>query len=99
NHLELAADSVLDRDDRSRLEDESWKHRTKFVDRQRIVTIDQHVTTPLADAHHEEFDLEVGGRLPLTEYFEDSLLGVLVLHGRTLRALEPADHILHLHPL
>jgi hypothetical protein len=51
--------------------------------------------TPLADSNHEEFDLEIGGCLPLTEYLKDSLLGILVLDGRTLRAFEPADHVLH----
>jgi hypothetical protein len=35
------------------------------------------------------------GRLPLTEYLKDSLLGILVLDGRTLRALKPSDHIFH----
>jgi hypothetical protein len=86
NYLEFAADSVLDRNDGSRLEYESRKHRTKFVNRQRIVTVYQHVTTPLTDSNHEEFNLEIGGRLPLTEYLKDSLLGILVLDGRTLRA-------------
>ena len=31
------------------------------------------------------------------EYLKDSLLGILVLYGRTLRAFEPADHVLHWH--
>jgi hypothetical protein len=37
--------------------------------------------TPLTHSYHEEFDLEIGGRLPLTEYLKDSLLGILVLDG------------------
>src|SRR4051812_10657666 len=57
------------------------------------------MSTPLSDSYHEEVDLEIGGRLPLPEHFEDSLLGTLVLQGRTLRALEPADHVLHWYPL
>src|SRR6185369_4957082 len=80
NYFEFATDSVLDRDDGSRLEYESRKHRTKFVNRQRIVTVYQHVTTPLTDSHHEEFDLEIGGRLPLTEDLKDPLLDILVLY-------------------
>src|SRR5437773_2842960 len=54
--------------------------------------------TPLAHSHYEELDLEVGWRLPLTKHIKDSLLGILVLHRRTLRAFEPADHVLHRHP-
>src|SRR5438874_10122280 len=53
--------------------------------------------TPLADSYHEEVDLEISGCLPLTEHLEDSLLGILVLHGRALRAFGPADHVLHWH--
>src|SRR5439155_7440384 len=59
----------------------SRKHRTELVNGHRIVAFHQHVPAPLADSDHEEFDLEIGGRLPLTEYLEDSLLGILVLHG------------------
>jgi hypothetical protein len=54
--------------------------------------------TPLANSYYKEFDLEIGGRLPSTEYLKDSLLGVLVFHGRALRAFKPADHVLHRHP-
>src|SRR5438477_11954821 len=95
NYLELAADSFLDGNDGSRLEYESRKHRTKLVNGHWIVALYQHMPTPFADSYHEEFDLEIGGRLPLTEHIEDSLLGILVLHGRALRSFEPADHILH----
>ena len=97
NYLEFAADGLLDRNDGSRLEYESRKHRTKLVNRHRIVALYQHMPTPLADSYHEEFDLEIRGRLPLTEYLKDSLLCILVLDGRTLRAFEPADHVLHRH--
>jgi hypothetical protein len=33
----------------------------------RIVAIHQHMPTPLAHAHNEQLDLEIGGRLPLKE--------------------------------
>jgi hypothetical protein len=52
--------------------------------------------TPLAHTDYEELDLEIGWRRPLTKHFKDSLLDILVLHGRTLRALEPADYVFHL---
>src|ERR1700682_4064376 len=98
NYLEFAADSFLDRNDGMHLEYESRKHRTEFVNGHRIITFHQHMPTPLPDSYYEEFDLEIGGRLPLTEYLKDSLLGILVLHGRPLRTFEPADHVLHRHP-
>src|SRR5207249_6730453 len=97
-YLEFTAHRFLDRNDRMHLEYESRKHRTEFENSHRIVTFHQHMPTPLADSYYEEFDHEIGGRLPLTEYLKDSLLGILVLHGRTLRAFEPADHVLHRHP-
>src|SRR5205085_1941586 len=36
--------------------------------------------------------------LPLAEDLENPLLGILVLRGRTLGPLEPADHVLHGRP-
>src|SRR6266487_1728047 len=98
NYLEFAADGFLDRNDGMHLEYESGKHRTEFVNGHRIVTFHQHMPTPLAHSYYEEFNLEIGGRLPLTEHLKDSLLGILVLHGRALRAFEPADHVLHRYP-
>src|SRR5437870_13576751 len=98
NYLEFAADGFLDRNDGSRFEYESRKHRTKLVNGHRIVALYEHMPTPLADSYHEDLDLEIGGCLPLTEYLKDSLLGILVLYGRTLRAFEPADHVFHWHP-
>src|SRR5947207_1154173 len=41
-----------------------------------------------------KLNLEVGWRLPLTKHIKDSLLGIFVLHRRTLRTFEPADHVL-----
>jgi hypothetical protein len=60
------------------LEDEGGEHRAEFVDGRQIVAIDEHVATPFADTDDEEFDLEIRGRLPLAEDFEDSLLGIFV---------------------
>jgi hypothetical protein len=39
---------------------------------------------------HYFSESDFGGKL------EDSLLGILILHRRTLRAFEPADYVLHL---
>jgi hypothetical protein len=52
--------------------------------------------TPLAHTYDEKLDLEIGWRLPPAKHLEDSLLGILILHRRTLRAFEPADYVLHL---
>src|SRR5512132_2850935 len=98
NYFEFAADGFLDRNDGMHLEYESRKHRTEFVNGHRIITFHQHMPTPLADSYYEEFNFEIGGRLPLTEHLKYPLLGVLVLHWRTLRAFEPANHVLHWHP-
>jgi len=98
NYLELAADGFLDRNDGMYFEDEGGKHRTKFVNRHRIVTFHQHVPTPLTHSNYEEINLKIGGRRPLTEHLKDPFLGILVLHGRTLGPFEPANHILHRHP-
>jgi hypothetical protein len=53
------------------------------------------VPAPLTHAHDKHFDLEVLGRFPLTGHLKDPLLRILVLGGRTLSALESADHVLH----
>src|SRR5690349_22047385 len=56
------------------------------------------MATPLAHANYEKLDLEISWRLPLAKHLKDSLLGILILHRRTLRALEPADDVLHVFP-
>ncbi len=94
--LKFAPDCILDRDYRVHLEYECRQHRAKLMNRHRIVAFHQHVPAPLADSYYEKFDLEIGGRLPLTEYLEDSLLGILVFSGRALRAFKPANHVFHL---
>src|SRR5450755_2930898 len=52
--------------------------------------------TPVAHTYYEKLDLEIGRRLPLTKHLENSLLGILVLRWRTLRAFVPADHVFHI---
>jgi len=96
--FEFAADGFLDWDDGPHLEDESGERRTEFVNGHEIVTFHQHMAAPLANSNDEKVDLETGGRFPLAEYLKDSFLGILLLHGRTLRAFEPANHVFHWHP-
>src|SRR5437660_6699101 len=98
HYFEFGADRVLDGNYGACLHFKCREHRAKLVNRQRIIAVHQHMPTPLAHSHYEELDLEVGWRLPLTKHIKDSLLGILVLHRRTLRAFEPADHVLHRHP-
>jgi hypothetical protein len=59
-----------------------------------IVAVHQHMPTPFAHSHYEQLDLEICGRLPFSEYFKYSLLGILVFCRRTLWAFEPTDHVL-----
>src|SRR6266852_424436 len=94
--FEFDPDCVLDGNYGARLEFKCRERRAKLVNRQRIVAVHQHMPTPLAHTHYEQLDLEIGWRLPLTKHIKDSLLGILVLRRRTLRAFEPADHVLHL---
>jgi hypothetical protein len=75
------------------LEYKSREHGTKLVNREWVVAFHQHMPTPLAHPNYEKFDLEIGRRLPLAKHLEDSLLGVLILDRRTLRAFEPAGVI------
>src|SRR5229473_6722231 len=96
--FEFDPDCVLDGDYGARLKFKCRERRAKLVNRQRIVAVHQHMPTPLAHTHYEQLDLEIGWRLPLTKHMKDSLLGILVLRSRTLRAFEPADHVLHRHP-
>jgi hypothetical protein len=42
--------------------------------------------TPLAHANYEKLDLEISWRLPLAKHFKYSLLSILILYRRTLRA-------------
>src|ERR1700674_2051475 len=98
NRFEFDPDSVLDGNHGSCLEFKSRPGRAYLVNGRRLVAVHQHMPTPLAHSHDEPLDLEIGGRLPLSENLQYPLLGILVLHGRTLRAFEPADHVLHRHP-
>src|SRR5438067_824002 len=96
HYLEFAPDCVLHADHGMHLKHKCREHGAKLVNGYRIVAFHQHVPTPLAHTHHEKFNLEIGRRLPLAEDLEDSLLGILVLYRRTLRAFEPADDVLHI---
>src|SRR5205823_10001875 len=78
-------DGVFDGDHGSCLEFKSRPGRADLVNCDWIVAIDQHMPAPLAHAHHEQLDLEIGRRLPLSEYLQYPLLGILVLRRRSLR--------------
>src|SRR5271170_538173 len=88
-------DSVLDGNHGPRLEYEGRPGGAGLVNGRRIVSVHQHIPTPIAHSYHEQLDLEIGGRLPLGENLEDALLGILVLHGRTLGTFGPGDHVFH----
>src|SRR5690349_16954639 len=75
--LELASHGFFHRNDGVHFEHECREHRTELVNGHQIVAFHQHVAAPLADADHEEVNLEVGWCLPLAEDFEDSLLRIL----------------------
>src|SRR5881397_1092489 len=95
NRFEFDPDSVLDGNHGSCLEYKSRPGRAYLVNGRRIIAVHQHMPTPLAHSHHEQLDLEIGGRLPLSENLQYPLLGILVLRRRSLRTFEPADHVLH----
>ena len=99
HYFQLDPDCILYGDYGARLEFECGERRANLVNGQRIVALHLHIPTPIAHTHYEQLDLEIGWRFPVTKYFEDSLLGILVLHGRTLRAFEPADHVFHVNSL
>ena len=65
-------------------------------------SLDRHIpptyTAPFAHSYYEQLDFEISGRLPFSEHIKYSLLGILVLHRRTLRAFKPTDHVLQEHP-
>ena len=82
--FELAAHSVLDRNDRARLEFEGWEHRAELVHGDRIMAVGQHVAAPITNTDHEQFDLEVGRGFPLTKDIKYPLLSFLVFDGRAL---------------
>jgi hypothetical protein len=67
NRFKLDPDSVHDWNYGSRLEFKSWQHRAELVNRQRIVAVQQHISTPVAYSDNEQLDLEIFRRLPLSE--------------------------------
>src|SRR6266481_7423517 len=95
NRFQFHPDSVHDGNHGSRLEFKSRQHRAELVNRQRIVAIQHHIPTPVTHSYNEQLDLEIGGRLPLSENLQYPLLGILVLRRRSLRTFEPADHVFH----
>lgn len=58
---------------------------SRTCERPRIVAVHQQVPTPLAHSHNKQLDLEIGGRLPLSENLQYPLLDILVLRRRSLR--------------
>jgi len=97
NRFEFNANGIVNWNHRSRFKHKGRKHRAEFVNRGRIVAIQQHVTAPVTHTNHEHLDLEIPGRLPLREHLQNSFLRVLVFNGRTLRTFCPSQHVLHLH--
>src|SRR5205809_3603986 len=95
DRFEFDPDSVLDGNHGSCLEYKSRPGRAYLVNGRRIVAVHQHMPTPLAHSHNEHLDLEIGGRLPLSENLQYSLLGILVFRRRSLRTFEPANHVFH----
>ena len=57
--FELHPDGIHDGYHRPRFEDECWQHRAELVNGQRVVAVEQHVPTPVADAYDEQLDLEI----------------------------------------
>src|SRR3989442_4317978 len=96
HYFEFGPDCVLDGNYGSCVHFKCREHRAKLVNHQRIVAVHQQMPAPLAHTHYEELDLKIGWRLPLAKHIKDSLLSILVLRRRTLRAFEPADHVFHL---
>ncbi len=78
-----------------RLEFKGRECRAELVDGQRIVAFHQHVAAPIAHAHHDQLDLEIGGRFSLGEHLQNPLPGILVFHRRALRSFKPTDHVFH----
>src|SRR5215204_1972740 len=95
NRFKFDPDSVHDGNHGSCLEFKSWQGRAELVNRQRIVAVQQHIPPPVTHSYNEQLDLEIGWRLPLSENLQYPLLGILVLHRRSLRTFGPAEHVLH----
>src|SRR5437588_12564760 len=95
NRFKLDPDGVHNWNHWPRFEYKSGQHRAELVNRQRIVAIQHHIPAPVTHSYNEQLDLEIGGRLPLSENLQYPLLGILVLRRRSLRTFEPADHVLH----
>src|SRR5207244_6857409 len=81
NRFEFDPDSVLYGNDGSCLEYKSRPGRAYLVNGRQVIAVHQQMPTPLAHSHNEQLDLEIGGRLPLSENLQYPLLGILVLRG------------------
>ena len=73
--LEFEPNSVHDRNHGSGLEFKSRQHRAEFVNRQRIVTVQHHIPTPVARSDNEQLYFEIVGCLPLRENLQYPLSG------------------------
>ena len=78
--FELHAHSVGDGNHRARLENKRREHRAELVDQGGIVAIQHHIAAPVTHPDDEQFDLEIGGSLPLSEDLQNALLGILVFN-------------------
>ena len=64
NGFEFDPNGVPDVDYRTRLEHKRRQHRAELVDRGGIIAIHHHISAPVTHSNDEQFDLEVGLRLP-----------------------------------
>jgi hypothetical protein len=74
--FELGPDGVHDGNHRACLHGKRGEHRAELVNRQRIVAVHQQMPAPISYPHHEELDLEIFWRLPLTKHLQDSFCAV-----------------------
>src|SRR5712691_6793782 len=98
NRFKLHSDSIHNGNHWPCFEYKYRQHREELVNCQRIVAVQQHIPTPVTHSYDEQLDLEIVGRLPLSENLQYPLLGILVLHRRPLRTFGPTDHVLHRYP-
>jgi hypothetical protein len=62
--FKFAFDGICYRNQRAHLEFKGGEDRAEFVNFNRIVAVHEQMAAPFAYSHDEQFDLEVGGRLP-----------------------------------
>ena|SRR6476469_5027925 len=76
--FEFDAHSIHHRNDGTHLEYEGRQHRAEFVNGQRVVTVEHHVTTPISNSNDKQLDLKIAGRLPLGKHLKYALLRILI---------------------